>query len=562
MNDPRSDLEPDEEEVNGALGSTPADLVDDVGVTVETPPEARTEIEEYLAVSQQRRRVLPRAALVGLMAGLVAALFRLTLEWANTVRGALFAWSHLYPTFGWIFPIVFSAGGALLSVWLVRRFAPEASGSGIPHLEAVLHRFRTLVWSRVIPVKFLAGVLALGSGLALGREGPTVQMGGATGDAVALALKSRPRERRTLIAAGAGAGLAAAFNAPLSGLTFVLEEVQRDFHPIVFAAAFVAAVIADIVARFISGSDPVFAIPTYPIQPMSTLPTFAILGVVAGVLGVAFNRGLLGTLHSVARLPRTALWGFTATIGAAVGLVGWFAPEAIGSGHELAETILAGNAVLVMLPLWFVLRFALTLGSYSTGTAGGIFAPLLVLGALLGLAIGQAAQLISPDLAPQPAVFAVVGMAAYFTAIVRAPLTGIMLIVEMTGNYEQVLPLLVSCFCAYAVAEALREFPIYESLLERDLRKDRTVPDQRDPIVVDLVVEPGAPFAGREVRALGLPAGCVIVRVVLEGEEIVPTAQTRLLPHMRLTVVIAPTTPAGLASLRAGCRAHAADAQG
>ena len=517
--------------------------------------EPQSEIEEYLEVSQQRRRVLPRAALVGLGAGLVAAFFRLSLDGANAVRGALGEWAHVNPSWGWIFPVLFSLIGASLSVWLVRRYAPEASGSGIPHLEAVLHRYRTLDWRRVLGVKFAAGVLALGSGLALGREGPTVQMGGATGDAIALALKSRPRERRTLIAAGAGAGLAAAFNAPLSGLTFVLEEVQRDFHPIVFAAAFVAAVIADIVARLISGSDPVFAIPAYPAPPMTALPTFVVLGVAAGVLGVVFNRGLLMALTLIARLPARRVQGYALALGAVVGLVSWWSPEAVGSGHGLAEIVLAGNMALAIIPLFFLLRLALTLGSYSTGAAGGIFAPLLVLGALIGLATGQIAQFVSPALAPQPAVFAVVGMAAYFTAIVRAPLTGIVLIVEMTGNYEQMLPLLVSCFCAYAVAEMLRELPIYESLLERDLHRDGTLPDQRAPIVVDLIVEPQAPFVGRSVRDLGLPPGCVIVRMVHEGEEQVPTAETRVQAHTRLTVVIAPTATLGLAQLRRGCRA-------
>lgn len=521
----------------------------------DAPLEPQSEIEDYLAVSQQRRRVLPRAALVGLAAGLMAALFRLSLSGADGLRNAMLAWAHTWPWVGWVAPVVYGAGGAALSVALVRRLAPEASGSGIPHLEAVLHRFRTLVWQRVLPVKFIAGVLALGSGLAMGREGPTVQMGGATGDAIAQLLRSRPRERRTLIAAGAGAGLAAAFNAPLSGLTFVLEEVQRDFHPIVFAAAFIAAVIADIVARVISGPDPVFAIPSYPAQALETLPVFAVLGVLAGVLGVAFNRGLLATLNLTARLKGRQVYVFAAVMGACVGVVGWFAPEGAGNGHGLAEAVLAGRMTLMLIPLWFLLRFALTLGSYGTGAAGGIFAPLLVLGALLGLGTGEVAGWFSPALAPQPAVFAVVGMAAYFTAIVRAPLTGILLIVEMTGNYEQMLPLLVSCFCAYAVAEALRELPIYESLLERDLARNGPATGHGEPMVVDIIVEPDSPFAGRRVQALGLPPACVIVRCLHDGRELVPTAQTLIEPHMRLTVVIGSGAVSGLAVLRHGCRA-------
>jgi len=215
--------------------------------SIDSRTEVRSEIQEDLVIRQQRRRIFPRAALVGLGTGLVAAFFRATLTAADSLRNNLIMWSQKYPHYGWIFPILFTNTGAVLSVMLVRRFAPEASGSGIPHIEGVMHRLRTLGWERVLPVKFIAGALAIGGGLALGREGPTVQMGASVGAGVSSWLKVAPQERRTLIAAGGGAGVAAAFNAPLAGVIFVLEEVQRDFHPIVFGAAFLAAAIADIV---------------------------------------------------------------------------------------------------------------------------------------------------------------------------------------------------------------------------------------------------------------------------------------------------------------------------
>jgi CIC family chloride channel protein len=177
--------------------------------------EVRSEIQEDIMIRHQRRRMFPRAALVGLGAGLVASLFRIVLAGLDTVRNGLIEWSHQFQYFGWLFPFAFGVLGATLSVILVRRFAPETSGSGIPHIEAVLHRLRTLNWKRVLPIKFIAGALAIGGGLALGREGPSVHMGGAVGDAISRWLKVLPQERRTLIAAGAGAGLAAAFNAPL-----------------------------------------------------------------------------------------------------------------------------------------------------------------------------------------------------------------------------------------------------------------------------------------------------------------------------------------------------------
>lgn len=517
--------------------------------------QARSELQDYLRDSHQRRRLFPRAILVGLCAGSVAILFRMLLSWADQGRNGLLGWAHQYPAWGWLLPLCLSVLSAALSVFLVRNYAPEASGSGIPHLKATFHRLRELRWWRVLPVKLVGGVLALGSGMALGREGPTVQMGGAIGDAIARWLKVSARDRLVLIAAGAGAGLAAAFNAPLSGLVFILEEVQRDFRPVVFGAAFLAAAVADIVARFATGQLPVFTVPSYPTPPLAALPVFLCLGAAAGLLGVAFNMGILTTLHWFERIPSHLRVAAAAVVGGLAGLLAWFSPLAVGGGHDLAEEVLAGHFLLAVIPLWFLLRFGLTLISYGTGAPGGIFAPLLVLGALLGLAIGQVAARLAPTVVPQPAVFAVVGMAAYFTAIVRAPLTGVVLIVEMTGNYNQMLALLVSCFAAYIVAEGLRNLPIYEALLARDLLRGGLRPTYTEPIVVDLTIEEGAPFVGQAIKDLALPPGCILVNCQEEGQAFIPTATTRLLPHMRITAVISPQAANALGVLRHGCEA-------
>lgn len=515
------------------------------------PELEQSEVQEYLYLRQQRRRLFPLAALVGLCAGIVAVLFRGALSEMDIVRNSLIEKTQTQPLWGWIFPILFAMGGTVLSLFLVRRYAPETKGSGIPHLEAVLQRLRDLEWSRVLPVKFFGGIIAIGSGLTLGREGPTVQMGGAIGDAISRALKVSPRERLTLIAAGAGAGLAAAFNAPLSGLVFVLEEVQRDFHPIVFGTAFLAAAVATVVAQLGADPFPVFSVSMYPTPPLTALPAFAILGIVAGLLGVAFNKSLVASLDFYGRMKNKYI--AAAITGGLIGLIGWFAPMAIGSGHPLAEMTLAGKVALTAIPLWLLVRFALTVSSYGTGVPGGIFAPLLVIGALIGLAVGQVTQMIAPSSVPVPAVFAVVGMAAYFTAIVRAPLTGVVLIIEMTGNYEQMLPLLVSCFFAYAIAEALKDLPIYEVLLERDLHHDGNETSLAQPIVMDFTVQEGSLFEGKVVRSLGLPAGCILVRCTNGKREWVPKANTRLESNMQITAVIEPEAAAGLSILRNGC---------
>ncbi|MEZ4736970.1 MAG: H(+)/Cl(-) exchange transporter ClcA [Caldilineaceae bacterium] len=337
--------------------------------------QARSELHEYLSANQQRRHLFPRSALVGLCAGIVAVIFRTLLTWADVVRTDIVLWTQQSAAWGWIVPVLVGATGAALSVFLVRRYAPEASGSGIPHLKATFHRLRELRWWRILPVKMVGGVLAIGSGMALGREGPTVQMGGAMGDAIARWLKVSARDRLVLIASGAGAGLAAAFNAPLSGLVFILEEVQRDFRPAVFGAAFLAAAVADIVARFATGQLPVFAVPTYPAPPLEAMPVFVLLGLVAGLLGVAFNWGILTVLNLFDRIPSHLRVALAAVVGGGAGLIAWFSPIAVGGGHTLAEQALEGHFLLSAIPLWFLLRFGLTLVSYGTGAPGGIFAP-------------------------------------------------------------------------------------------------------------------------------------------------------------------------------------------
>lgn len=176
-----------------------------------------------------------------------------------------------------------------------------------------------------------------------------------------------------------------------------------------------------------------------------------------------------------------------------------------------------------------------------------------MLGALLGLGVGEVAHGLFPHLVPVPAIFAVVGMAAYFTAIVRAPLTGVVLIIEMTGNYAQMLPLLVACFCAYVVAEGLGELPIYESLVERDLLRGGPLAQPKDPLVLELEVEPGSPYDGREVRTLGLPPGCILVSCREGSREWIPTATTRLEAHVRITALVSPEAASAVAELRDGC---------
>lgn len=517
-------------------------------------PEALThEVQLFVERQERRRRLAPRAALVGLFAGLVAVAFRRTLEAAELLRTRLLHEAHALGPAGVVVAAAVLGVAAALALRLVVSAAPETSGSGIPHLKAVLHRLRPLRGARVLLVKFASGALGIGAGLALGREGPTVQMGGAMGQIASRWIAGNVRERQVLIAAGAGAGLAAAFNAPLAGVLFVLEELQGDFAPGILTASFLASLVADLVTRLLLGQRPVFEIAAAGAPPLGDLPFFVVLGLAAGLLGVAFNRSLLSSLRGFERLgalTRGRAQGWTAgAVGVLIAVCGWYLPDALGGGARLLDATFAGTLSLVALVGLLGLRFAMTALSYGCGTAGGIFAPLLVLGAQLGgvVAIVGRAHF---GAASDPAAFAAVGMAALFTAVVRAPLTGTVLLLEMTADYAFMLPILAAAFTAYGVANFLGDQPIYEALLERDARRSQHDAELENTLELELTVRPGSRLDGIRIGDLALPAGCLLVTVRRGVRVIVPHRDTVLTAGDRVRALVTPEAAAGAVMLR------------
>jgi CIC family chloride channel protein len=430
-------------------------------------------MQSHAASGQGNLLVLALLALaVGAASGLIGALFRLSLEWADKTRDQWIAWAHGGSFAGLLVVIGVSAAAVAIAAWLVRRFAPHASGSGIPHVEAVLQGELPPAPLRLILVKFIGGFLAIGFGLALGREGPSVQMGANLGNLIGGGCRCRWPECRVLLAAGAGAGLATAFNSPIAGAVFVLEELVRKFELRIAIAALGASTAAISVARLFLGSAPDFQVQSFADVHASTIPLYMALGILAGFAGVAYNRTLLAALAVADRLGKYPLELRAAIIGGGVGALAFFAPALVGGGDPLTQSALAGVPVLTVLPMIFLLRFGLGAVSYAAATPGGLFAPLLVLGAQLGLFFGILCRLAfpSPEIGITPDAFAVVGMAALFTAIVRAPLTGIVLVIEMTAAFVLLLPLLAACFAAMLVATLLRDDPIYDSLRKRTMR--------------------------------------------------------------------------------------------
>jgi chloride channel protein, CIC family len=411
------------------------------------------------------------ALLVGSVSGLIGAAFRLSLEHADRSRDLLIVWAHGGGLLGFLLVTAGCAVAVAAAAWLVRRFSPHASGSGIPHVEAVLQGELPPAPFSLIPVKFFGGLIAIGAGLALGREGPSVQMGASAAHLVGRIFRCNWSDCRVLIAAGAGAGLATAFNAPIAGAIFVLEELVRRFEHRIAIAALGASATAIAVARLLLGDAPDFQVQTLARPAPEAAPLYFLLGGVAGLMAVVYNRTLLATIALADRLTAWPVELRAGLIGAAVGALAWFAPDLVGGGDSISQRTLVGAETLALLPAIFLLRLGLGAVSYAAGTPGGLFAPMLVLGAQLGLFLGLICRLAIPDLAIQPEGFAVVGMAAFFTGVVRAPLTGIVLVIEMTANVTMLLPMLAACFVAMLVPTLLGDPPLYNSLREPTLRR-------------------------------------------------------------------------------------------
>jgi len=410
------------------------------------------------------------ALLVGGVAAILGSGFIRSLEQAVNWMAALTAWAQGRSAIGCVVLVAVCAGATALAARWVRLYSKYASGSGIPQVESVLAGDLPPARRGLILVKFFGGTLAIGAGLALGREGPCVQMGADAAFWVGRILRRTWSDSLVLMAAGAGAGLATAFNAPIAGAIFVLEELVRRFDTRTTIATFAASASAIAVSRLFLGQGPIFhmAPPIYP--AFGSLPLYLGLGILAGALGMAYNRVLLSTLAWVDRLRDWKATLFPAMVGALVGIIAWFRPDLVGGGDAITQNTLVGAVALSTVPAVLLLRFALGSLSYAAQTPGGLFAPMLVLGAQGGWLYATVWEHWFPVLDVDPKSFAVVGMAALLTAVVRAPLTGIILIIEMTNSFALLLPMLGACFAAMLVPTLCGNEPVYDSLKARLLR--------------------------------------------------------------------------------------------
>ncbi|MEM1370252.1 MAG: ClC family H(+)/Cl(-) exchange transporter [Cyanobacteria bacterium P01_H01_bin.15] len=410
-----------------------------------------------------RSRYLPfiEAAVIGLMAGGTGFLFQQVVGWIGSIRVDL-----AHHSASWLTLPLMGLTCGYISGLLVVKFAPEASGSGIPRLKGILHGHNLPLTLRTAVVKFLGGVLTLGAGLRLGREGPTVQI------SAALAKSSHkwwPKFRnyqRQLIAAGAGAGLAAAFNTPIAGLLFVIEELMQDFSNLTLGTAILACFVSALISEALGSVWLGIEFPTSSVgltSPKAIL-ILVFVGLSAGVLGAMFNRAVLYST----RIQRTLSWGLPTRVafaGLLSGLVIAILPATFDDSTGMKELIITNNLDWRIAALAFGGQFLLTTIAYGSGAVGGLFTPVLILGGTLGYLINVSANLFPGD--ELSATYALAGMGAMFSATIRVPITAIVIIFEMTKDFNLILPLMLVSVIAYIVGDSLAPGSLYDRLLEQ-----------------------------------------------------------------------------------------------
>jgi CIC family chloride channel protein len=421
----------------------------------------------------ERQRLLAVTIVAGGLCGLAAVAFHVSIAWAEAL---MIDRANSAPGHSWIFwTILTPTLGGLFAGLGLTYLAPAAAGSGIPQVKMAYALRSGLVTVRETIGKFILCAAQIGSGASLGLEGPTVQICAGVSSMLARAARLSPRNCRRMTSVGMAAGIAAAFNAPIAAITFTLEELIGDLDQTMLSGVIVAAALAAVVEHSILGNSPVFHVQrAYALGNASSLLWYALLGLLAAVVSVAFTdsllwvRGRFKRLTSVPRWVHPAIGGLATGAMAALALYFFHLNGIAGDPYKTLTLALTGTLPVLFMAVFCVLKLAATVCSYSSGGAGGIFAPALFMGAMLGGAVGYLDVTVFHHPADAIGAFAVVGMGAVFAGIVRAPMTSVLIVFEMTGGYGLVLPLMIANMSAFALARHWRHTPIYEALLAQD----------------------------------------------------------------------------------------------
>lgn len=479
-------------------------------------------VHEITRLDDTKLIFILKGLLIGLLSGTVVSLFRLAIEklMAQTVK--FYEWSHTHPLYLILWGLVMIVVAIILAQLI--KSEPDIKGSGIPQVEGQLQSEIHQRWFSVLWKKFIGGVLGVGAGLFLGREGPSIQLGAMVAQGFSEKTKASTSESKIFLSSGAAAGLSAAFNAPIAGLMFVIEEVHHTFSPLMWLTSLTAAIAANLVSLNFFGLQPVLYVENVPQLPLSLYLPLAILGILLGLLGYVYQTTLLSLPRWFAKtkLPPN----FYCIVPLLLILpIGYFFPHYLGGGNQIVIALGHQYFPLIFLCIIFLLRFVFSMISYGSNLPGGIFLPILTLGALIGAIYGTALQQLfgmDPIFIRDFAIFA---MAGYFTAIGKAPLTAILLVTEMVGNITHLMPLAVVSLVAYVVNDILGGNPIYESLLER-LLKHKTVTISGKKTIIEYPVTVESNLDGVMVRDFNWPKEMILVSLRRGTSEIITHGDT------------------------------------
>jgi CIC family chloride channel protein len=408
----------------------------------------------------ENQQSLALSLLIGALVGLVVVAFIL-------LTGRMAA--QMYPPggAGWrriLVPVL----GSLATGYLLWRFFPLARGSGIPQTKAALFTNNGEISLRTVVGKFLCCSTSLATGMALGREGPSVHIGAGIGSLIARNAGLSKEQTKSLVPIGCSAALAAAFNTPIAAVLFSLEEIMGDLHATVLGTAVLSSATSWMVLHLVLGDDPLFHVSGYRLVSPWEFVAYAVLGIVGGLGSVSFVKLLLKIREWFATFPARTVWLQPVAGGLAVGIMGYFAPEVMGVGYNYVERVLNGDVIFQTVVLLAVLKIVATAVCYSSGNAGGIFGPALFIGSMMGAAVGSVAHHFFPASTAGPGAYALVGMGTAFAGIVRTPLTSVIMIFEVTRDYTIIVPLMISNLIAYFISYKLQPAAIYDALAHQD----------------------------------------------------------------------------------------------
>ncbi|MBI4164504.1 MAG: chloride channel protein [Acidobacteria bacterium] len=411
---------------------------------------------------REQQLFLLLAVIIGLVSGLAVVLFRIAIDWTH-IR---LLGSGLAPTAPRV--VLVPTLGGLVVALLVMRFFRRVRGSGVNQTKAAVYIYDGYIPFNTVVGKFLTCALAIGSGHSLGPEDPSLQMGAGIASALGRRLRLSRENVRLIAPVGAAAGLAAAFNAPISAVLFVIEEVIGRWSAGVLGAVILSAVSSVVVTRWFLGGEPLFRIPVYHLVHPAELLAYSALGVIGGVTSLVFVKAIGYARPRLKGLPQWTHYFQSAAAGFLIGVIGIWLPQIMGAGYQFMDQSMYGQFTWRMLLLLAAFKLVATILSFVSGTPGGMFAPTLFIGAMIGGAVGGIEHRFFPWLAGSSGAYALVGMGTLFAGFLRAPMTSVFMVLEVSGNYSIILPVMISNTIAYLVSRHYQPTPLFDLLSRQD----------------------------------------------------------------------------------------------